>query len=341
MSEAELHVLRARLDGGIRNKAARGELRRGLPVGFVWGEKRWRSSLSSRCGRYRRDSHGLRAFRRIWFGPPRLALVSLRALPFPLQDGPRNGQVRWVAPTYTALHHILTNPVYAGAYAYGKTRWNVTSMNRAPSRNACVIFPSSSGPCFIPIIIPALSTGQPSRPIKLDSMPTRGPQPHQAGGAVREGAALLQGLATCGHCGRRLHTHLSRHATPLPVITARGKISSTGVVYTALMLAVSGIDQAVADAFLKAVTPGRGRSHYGSVSNNSRPTRMRLCLNGVWKSNGTLRSRMGRAPLPSRGAGESARRSRIGGGMGKASAAISRSAEAELSPPRTTTPART
>src|ERR1700761_4868913 len=38
MSEAELHILRARLLGGIRNKAARGELRRGLPVGFVWGE---------------------------------------------------------------------------------------------------------------------------------------------------------------------------------------------------------------------------------------------------------------------------------------------------------------
>jgi DNA invertase Pin-like site-specific DNA recombinase len=39
MSEAELHVLRARLNGGIRNKAARGELRRGLPVGFVWGDE--------------------------------------------------------------------------------------------------------------------------------------------------------------------------------------------------------------------------------------------------------------------------------------------------------------
>ena len=39
MSEAELHVIRARLDGGIRNKAARGELRRGLPVGFLWGEQ--------------------------------------------------------------------------------------------------------------------------------------------------------------------------------------------------------------------------------------------------------------------------------------------------------------
>ena len=38
MSEAELHILRARLNGGIRNKVARGELRRGLTVGFVWGE---------------------------------------------------------------------------------------------------------------------------------------------------------------------------------------------------------------------------------------------------------------------------------------------------------------
>ena len=39
MAEAELHILRARLGGGIRNKAARGELRRSLPVGFVWGEQ--------------------------------------------------------------------------------------------------------------------------------------------------------------------------------------------------------------------------------------------------------------------------------------------------------------
>ena len=38
-SLTELHILRARLDGGIRNKAARGELRRGLPMGFVWGEQ--------------------------------------------------------------------------------------------------------------------------------------------------------------------------------------------------------------------------------------------------------------------------------------------------------------
>ena len=45
MSEAELHVLRARLEGGIRNKAARGELRKALPVGLVWGEERRRDPV--------------------------------------------------------------------------------------------------------------------------------------------------------------------------------------------------------------------------------------------------------------------------------------------------------
>ena len=47
MSEAELHILRTRLDGGIRSKAARGELRRGLPVGLVWGESTTAKSVGT------------------------------------------------------------------------------------------------------------------------------------------------------------------------------------------------------------------------------------------------------------------------------------------------------
>jgi DNA invertase Pin-like site-specific DNA recombinase len=58
MAEAELHILRARLEGGIRNKAARGELRRGLPVGFVWRKGRG-SALSSRRIRHQHRSNGL------------------------------------------------------------------------------------------------------------------------------------------------------------------------------------------------------------------------------------------------------------------------------------------
>lgn len=61
MSEAELHVLRARLNGGIRNKAARGELRRGLPVGFIWGEQDGEAA-PSRPSRHLSDPRGICPF---------------------------------------------------------------------------------------------------------------------------------------------------------------------------------------------------------------------------------------------------------------------------------------
>src|SRR6202047_706958 len=121
MSEAELHIIRAPLDGGIRNKAARGELRRGLPAGLVWGEQDGEvlfhpdeavtGAIRTVFERFAEFGSARRVW--LWFRSEKLSL--------PLQDGPR-GQIRWVTPTYTALHHILTNPVYAGAYTYAKTK---------------------------------------------------------------------------------------------------------------------------------------------------------------------------------------------------------------------------
>jgi DNA invertase Pin-like site-specific DNA recombinase len=121
MSEAELHILRARLDGGIRNKAARGELRRGLPVGFVWGEQDGEV-------RFHPDEAVVSAIRTVFskfteFGSARKVWLWFRSegLSFPLRANMKS-EIRWVTPTYTAIHHVLTNPVYAGAYAYGKCR---------------------------------------------------------------------------------------------------------------------------------------------------------------------------------------------------------------------------
>src|ERR1700726_1591930 len=121
MSEAELHVLRARLNGGIRNKAARGELRRGLPVGFVWGE-------ADGEVRFHRDEAIVTAVRNVFArfaetGSARRVWLWFRSegLTFPLQMH-QNAEIRWVEASYTAIHHVLTNPVYAGAYAYGKSR---------------------------------------------------------------------------------------------------------------------------------------------------------------------------------------------------------------------------
>ena len=122
MSEAELHVLRARLDGGIRNKAARGELRRGLPVGLVWGEADGEILLRSRRG-----GHAARSARSSTASPSwaRSRAVWLwlrsRGLRSRCSRSP-HGEIQWVPPSYHQSTACSTNPIYAGAYAYGKTR---------------------------------------------------------------------------------------------------------------------------------------------------------------------------------------------------------------------------
>ena len=83
MSEAELHILRARLDGGIRNKAARGELRRGLPVGFVWGEQDGEVCFHPDESVVSTMRTVFSKFTEFGIGPQSLAVVPLRGPFFP------------------------------------------------------------------------------------------------------------------------------------------------------------------------------------------------------------------------------------------------------------------
>lgn len=100
MSEAELHVLRARLNGGIRNKAARGELRRGLPVGFIWGEQEGEvllhpdQSVTSVIYAVFARFAELGSVRRVWLW------FCSQDLRWPLQSN-NIEEVQWVRPTYT------------------------------------------------------------------------------------------------------------------------------------------------------------------------------------------------------------------------------------------------
>jgi len=120
MAEAELHVIRARLEGGIRNKAARGQLRRGLPVGFVWGEEDGEvlfhpdQAVTSAIQCVFDKFTEMGSARRVWLWFRSEGIV------FPLQSN-SFPDIQWVTPTYTGIHQVLTNPVYAGAYVYGKT----------------------------------------------------------------------------------------------------------------------------------------------------------------------------------------------------------------------------
>jgi len=253
MSEAELHILRARLDGGIRNKAARGELRRGLPVGFVWGEQDGEV-------RFHPDEAVVSAIRTVFskfteFGSARKVWLWFRSegLPFPLRANMKS-EIRWVTPTYTAIHHVLTNPVYAGAYAYGKCRHERYVDEQGRFRRRTRHLPMAEWPVLLPEHHPGFIDWATFQANQTRIGANIHPQPHQAGGAVREGAALLQGLATCGKCGRHLHTHYrGRSATPGYHCSGKDIVQGRGV----YCLNVGGvqIDQTVVDAFLKALTP--------------------------------------------------------------------------------------
>ena len=253
MSEVELHVLRARLDGGIRNKAARGELRRGLPVGFVWGDADGEVLLHP-------DEAVTSAVRAVFerfqeFGSARRVWLWFRSegLSFPMQAHAK-APIRWIAPTYTAIHHVLSNPVYAGAYTYGKTRserffdasGNIQKRIRHLPRGEWAVLIEQHHQGYVDWA--AYEANQ----ARLGA--NTHPQPHRAGGALREGAALLQGLATCGHCARKLHTHYrGQQQAPGYHCSNKGIENGRGV----YCLNVGGvqIDQAVANAFLAAVAP--------------------------------------------------------------------------------------
>jgi DNA invertase Pin-like site-specific DNA recombinase/uncharacterized protein YndB with AHSA1/START domain len=253
MSEAELHILRARLDGGIRNKAARGELRRGLPVGFVWGQKDGEVCFDP-------DEAVVGAIRTVFskfteLGSARKVWLWFRSkgLSFPLRASMKN-PIRWVAPTYTAIHHVLTNPVYAGAYAYGKCRHERYVDEQGRFRRRTRHLPLAEWAVLLPDHHPGFIgwTTYQDNQARIDA--NVHPQSHQAGGAVREGAALLQGLAICSKCGRHLHTHYrGRNASPGYHCSGKDIVQGRGV----YCLSVGGIqiDQAVTDAFLRALTP--------------------------------------------------------------------------------------
>jgi len=255
MSEAELHVLRARLNGGIRNKAARGELRRGLPVGLVWGE-------ADGEVRFHPDEAVVAAIRNVFArfaetGSARRVWLWFRAegLTFPLRMH-QGAEIRWVEASYTAIHHVLTNPVYAGAYVYGKSR-HETTLNASGARAKRVRkLPRSEWQVLIADHHPGFIDWRTYEANQDRIAKNTRPGPHKVGGAVREGSALLQGLAACGHCGRRLHTHY-RGRNSAPGYHCPGKILVEGRGVYCLNIGGIQIDEAVTRAFIAALEPAK------------------------------------------------------------------------------------
>src|SRR3984893_8659180 len=226
MSEAKLHVLRARLNGGIRNKAARGELRRGLPVGFVWGEadgevrfhpdEAVQTSIASIFARFAETGSA----RRVWLW------VRSEGLRLPAQMVPKS-EILWVDASYHAIHQVLSNPVYAGAYTYGRTRQETTLDGSGVPKKRMRHLPRSEWQVLIKEHHEGYIDWRTYEANQERLAANTRPGPHNANGAVREGSALLQGLASCGPCVRRLKTHY-RGRNAAPGSTCAGKSASEG-----------------------------------------------------------------------------------------------------------------
>jgi len=165
-----------------------------------------------------------------------------------------SGKILWVKPTYIAIHSVLSNPVYAGAYAYGKSRCERYVDETGRVRKRVRLLPRTEWSVLIPGHHPGFidwSTFEMNQ-ARLASNCRPGPQ--QAAGVLREGSALLQGLATCGRCGRRLRVfYQGKNSTPGYYCANSQAFNGRGI----WCLRVGGrrLDQAVVETFLAAIAP--------------------------------------------------------------------------------------
>src|ERR1700730_15040504 len=208
MSEAELHLIRSRLTAGLKHKAAKGELRQGLPVGLDYDE----DDKVVLCADEAVREATTTVFRRFdELGSARQVLIRLR------EDGVllprrRNGSKRifWAQAAYPAVHDLLAKPAYAGAFVFGRTR---TEKRVAPESGTVHardrLVPREQWEVLIPDHHRGFITWETfeAKTARLRGNWRRARE--LAGGAVREGRALLQGLLRCGRCGRIMQTSYS------------------------------------------------------------------------------------------------------------------------------------
>lgn len=202
MSEAELHVLRARLQGGIRNKARRGELEVPLPIGLVYLEdgsvaldpdQQIRASVQLVFDAFRQAQSASAVVRRFqhegWQFPRRL------------RRGIGKGDVLWGALDHSRCVQLLHNPRYAGAFVYGRTRGGrnaqLKPIQLKVARHDWQVLIREAHPGYIGWDEFERNQLTLANNVGGFSTLSRGRMP-------REGVGLLQGRIVCGRCGARM-----------------------------------------------------------------------------------------------------------------------------------------
>lgn len=213
ISEMELANFRARAQAALAQKAKRGELIQRVAVGYVRTadgrlEKTPDTRVREAIELVFRKFNELGSARRLYFW------LSTEKIQLPAVIDGTGCAVRWQAPRYHSLLSLLQNPVYAGAYAYGRTRTQVhlaqgrkqvsRSKRRAPADWRVLITDHHDG--YI-----SWDEYERNQTLIAHNAVARG---GAVRGAVRSGQALLVGLLRCGHCGRKLHVEYPSQSHP-------------------------------------------------------------------------------------------------------------------------------
>lgn len=253
MSEAELHVLRARLRGGVLNKARRGELKIPLPAGLVYDES---NRVIRDPDRSVQEAVTLffETFRRTGSATATVRHFRVEGLLFPthLRCGPRKGEV-----VFGPLHHsralrVLRNPRYAGAFVFGRTRARPkpdggTRQEKLPREDWTVLIPDAHDGY--------ITWEQYERNLQRlrENAQARGGDRRKS--PPREGPALLQGIVICGRCGDRMTVrYATQRGARVPIYACQRKGVQNSEPLCQLVPG-GALDAAIGKLLVEAVTP--------------------------------------------------------------------------------------
>jgi DNA invertase Pin-like site-specific DNA recombinase len=202
LSEAELHFIRARLQGGILSKARRGELITRLPVGLAY-DGAGHVVLDPDTAVRQAVAHLFATFTATGSATACVKAFNAAGLTFPRRhwSGPHKGQIHWEPLLHTTVLQVLHNPRYAGAFTYGRHRTGTGP----GGKYTAVTLPRTEWISFIPGAHPGyitLADYDANLAHLTANAPAHGRD--RTTGPAREGPALLQGIIICGRCGQRM-----------------------------------------------------------------------------------------------------------------------------------------
>ena len=253
MSEAELHVLKARLRGGVLSRARRGELKQTAPIGFVH-DAQDHVILDPDA----QVQAALRLFFEVFKRTGScLAVVKefrARELLFPrrLRSGPHQGDLVWGELLHSRARQIIHNPRYTGAFVFGRTK-----QRHLPNGKVCSRLVPSEEWILIRDVHPGYITWEEyesnRQRVKANALAW---STDRCRGPAREGTALLQGLVLCGTCGERMtvryHSHRGQN---IPTYWCGRRLMQRGESGLCQTVHGGALDAAIGEVIIEAMTP--------------------------------------------------------------------------------------